>query len=111
MKVKKYLIPFSIIFLVLAADQILKIWIKTHLHLGQEIHIIKNLFILHFTENNGIAFGFELAGGTGKLLLTFFRIIASAFIGYYLILIIKKNMPLGFVISISLYLSALWEIL
>ena len=39
-------------------DQLLKIWIKTNFYLGEEIKIFE-WFIIHFTENNGMAFGFE----------------------------------------------------
>jgi signal peptidase II len=99
---KKLLLPLSIIFIVLAADQILKIWIKTHLYLGQEIRIFDNWFIIHFTENNGIAFGFELPGRIGKLLLTIFRMIAAGLIGFYLFKIVKENLPIGFTVSLSL---------
>ena len=55
-----------IIFLILIVDQVLKIWIKTHLAIGDEIVVFKDWFILHFVENNGMAFGFEFAGEYGK---------------------------------------------
>ena len=55
------------VFTVLFIDQCLKIWIKTHMHLGEEIHVAGKWFIIHFTENNGMAFGMELSGGSGKL--------------------------------------------
>ena len=44
---------------VLLIDQVLKIVIKTNMTIGEEIHVIGNWFILHFTENNGMAFGME----------------------------------------------------
>ncbi|MFA4864560.1 MAG: signal peptidase II, partial [Bacteroidales bacterium] len=47
-----------IVLLVLILDQVLKFWIKTHMTLGQEINVAGNWFILHFTENEGMAFGF-----------------------------------------------------
>jgi len=50
-----------IISLILLADQVLKIYIKTHFMLGEEIVVFKNWFIIHFIENNGMAFGFSLA--------------------------------------------------
>ncbi len=92
-----------IIFLVLFADQLLKIWIKTHLSLGDEIVIAKNWFILHFVENNGMAFGFEFAGEYGKMFLSIFRILAVVAIGWYLFRLVKqKDVPFGFIASISL---------
>lgn len=92
-----------IIFLVLLADQLFKFWIKTHLSLGDEIVIIKNWFILHFVENNGMAFGFEFAGEYGKMFLSIFRILAVVAIGWYLFRLVKqKDVPFGFIASISL---------
>ncbi len=70
----------SIIFIILLADQCLKFWVKTHMMLGEEYHIFNNWFIIHFTENNGMAFGMEFGGDKGKILLTLFRIIASGII-------------------------------
>lgn len=94
-----------LIFFVLFIDQLLKIWIKTHMQLGQEFHIIGDKFIIHFMENNGMAFGMEFGGNIGKLILSIFRIFAVAGIGIYLVSIIKTKAHFGFVISIALILS------
>lgn len=83
--------PFIIIFLVLLIDQSIKFWIKTNMYLGQEFHIAGNWFIIHFTENNGMAFGLEFAGEYGKLFLSLFRIAAVAGIGYYLNYLVKTK--------------------
>jgi signal peptidase II len=92
-----------IIFLILIADQILKIWIKTNFSLGDEIVVFKNWFILHFVENNGMAFGFEFAGEYGKMFLSIFRIAAVVAIGWYLFKLAKnEEIPFGFIASISL---------
>ncbi len=92
-----------IILAVLIADQTLKIWIKTSLSLGGEIVVFKNWFILHFVENNGMAFGFEFAGGYGKIFLSVFRIVAVFAIGWYLLKLARqKDIPFGFIISLSL---------
>lgn len=92
-----------IIFLILIADQILKIWIKTSMSLGDEIVVFKDWFILHFVENNGMAFGFEFAGEYGKIFLSVFRILAVVAIGWYLFKLAKqKDIPFGFIASISL---------
>ena len=91
-----------IITLILIADQALKIWIKTNMIIGQEFHVLGNWFIIHFTENNGMAFGFEFAGNTGKLFLSIFRIIAVLFIGYYLYKLSKKNTQKSIIISLSM---------
>lgn len=83
--------PFIIIFLVLLIDQSIKFWIKTNMYLGQEFHIAGNWFIIHFTENNGMAFGLEFAGEYGKVFLSLFRIAAVAGIGYYLNYLVKTK--------------------
>ncbi len=95
-----------IIVVILVADQALKIWIKTTMMLGDEIVVFKNWFILHFVENNGMAFGFEFAGEYGKMFLTLFRLVAVAGIGWYLFKLSKhKELPFGFIVSISLILA------
>ena len=96
---KKALIP---IFLVLIIDQTLKFWIKTHMSLQEEISIIDKWFIIHFTENSGMAFGMEFAGRFGKLFLSIFRIIAISVIGWYIYTLIKKKAHSGLIICISL---------
>lgn len=91
-----------IITLVVLADQLLKTWIKNNMYIGQEFNIIGNWFIIHFTENNGMAFGMEFAGEYGKLFLTLFRIAAVAGIGYGIHYVIKHRYPFGLVIAASL---------
>jgi signal peptidase II len=92
-----------IIFLVLIADQVLKIWIKTTMSLGQEFVIFKDWFIIHFVENNGMAFGFEFAGEYGKLFLSLFRIVAVIAIGWYLFKYSnRKEISFGFLASVAL---------
>lgn len=83
-----------IVFLVLLIDQVVKIWIKTHMYLGEEYEVTK-WFVIHFTENNGMAFGMEFGGKAGKIFLSLFRIFASLGIGWYLIhLVRQKSHPL-----------------
>ena len=91
-----------IILLVLLADQVLKLWIKTTMMIGEEHHIFGNWFILHFTENNGMAFGLEFGQKAGKYFLSIFRIAAITFIGFYIYRIIKKEIPVGFLVAVSL---------
>jgi signal peptidase II len=90
-----------LIFLILFADQVLKIWIKTHMFIGQEYHILGNWGIIHFIENNGMAFGMEMGGKPGKLILSIFRIIAIFGIGWYLSTLIKKKANLAFILAVS----------
>jgi signal peptidase II len=96
---------FLIVFLVLTLDQVLKIWIKTHMTLGQEIHVAGSWFILHFTENEGMAFGFTFGGPSGKLILSIFRIIAVIVIAIYIYRLQKKSPHPGLIFSFSLIMA------
>jgi signal peptidase II len=98
---KKQLIVL-VVMLILIADQILKIWVKTHFYLGEDRKVFGDWFILHFVENRGMAFGFEFAGRFGKVLLTLFRLVAATAIMFYLLKLVKKGIPTGLVISISM---------
>ena len=90
-----------VIMLLLLLDQVLKIWIKTHLQLHESIEITP-WFYLYFTENPGMAFGIEVIG---KLFLSLFRIVAVGFIGYYLYKLVKANQSFGFIACISMILA------
>ncbi len=94
--------PLILIFIILILDQYLKIWIKTNMALGEQISIFGNWAFLHFTENNGMAFGWELGGEFGKMILSVFRILAVIGIGWYLVDLSKKNAPLGLLISFAM---------
>jgi signal peptidase II len=95
-------ILFLLIFIIILADQILKFWIKLNMTIGQEFVISGNWFIIHFTENEGMAFGLTFGGEYGKLALSLFRLAAIIAIGWYLYDLNKKRMPFGFLLSISL---------
>lgn len=99
---KKKHIPWLVIITVLLLDQILKIHVKTSMTLGQSIPMIGNWFILHFTENYGMAFGLEFSGEHGKLILSLFRIVAVGFIGWYLYKLVLKDASRGLIACISL---------
>ena len=96
--------PIPLIIGVLMLDQALKFWIKSNMMLGEEIHVL-DWFIIHFTENKGMAFGMEFGGEWGKYLLSFFRIIAIFGIAWYLRELVKENAKKGVVISIALVLA------
>ena len=90
-----------LIFLILLADQVMKIWIKTTMVIGEEKHIFGDWFILHFIENNGMAFGMEMGGKAGKLVLSLFRILASVAIAWYIFHLIRNDAHPGFVLAVS----------
>ncbi len=93
---------FALIFSILFIDQVIKIYIKTHYFLGEEVHVLGHWFILHFTENNGMAYGIEFGGNLGKLFLSVFRIVFVAGIGWYLAKLVKENEDKTYIISIAL---------
>ena len=81
-----------IIIIILLVDQVSKIYIKTHFVLSEEIKVIGlDWFRIHFLENNGMAWGKEFGGRSGKLFLTLFRLAAIAGIGYWLADSIRNN--------------------
>ena len=96
-------ILFTAIIIVLI-DQILKFWIKTHFILGEEVQIF-DWFIIHFTENNGMAFGLEFGGHLGKKLLTLFRIIVVTIGIKYAISLSKQELPNGALIALGLIIG------
>jgi len=71
----------------------------------QQIPFLGNWGILHFVENNGMAFGLSLPGGLGKILLTSFRIVAVASIGYYLRHLIRLKAHTGLIITLSMVMA------
>lgn len=105
MKSQSGIIAALTIIGVILIDQGSKIWVKTSMYLGQEFAVAGNWFFIHFTENNGMAFGMEFAGEYGKLFLTGFRILAVVGIFYYLVKIIREKQPIGLIISIALVFS------
>ena len=94
----------AIVLTVLVADQVSKFWVKTNMMLGQEFEIFP-WFIIHFTENMGMAFGMELGGDWGKLFLSTFRMFAAVGLGWYLHFLVKKGASTGAVVALSLVLA------
>jgi signal peptidase II len=96
--------PLIIVFIVLLIDQLIKIYVKTHFMLdaGDEYHVAGNWFIIHFTENNGMAYGMEFGGQFGKLFLSTFRIVAVGAIGFYLWKLVKQKEDKLYITCIAL---------
>lgn len=93
-----------IILGVLILDQALKIWVKTSFTLGEDL-VITDWFILHFTENPGMAFGVEFGGTWGKLLLSVFRIATVVLIFLWLKKLSKRDIPFGGIVAVALILA------
>ncbi|HXS58643.1 MAG TPA: lipoprotein signal peptidase [Hanamia sp.] len=93
---------FLIICLIVIADQGLKIYIKTHYHVGESHAVIGNWFRLYFIENEGMAYGWKFGGEWGKMILTVFRLGAVIFGVFYIKKIIRKKYHPGFIICVGL---------
>lgn len=94
-------ISVVIIAAVILIDQLIKVMVKTNMFMHERIKIADWFYIL-FTENPGMAFGWEFFD---KFFLTSFRIVAVIVIGFYLYRIIKRRLPIGYIICISLILA------
>jgi signal peptidase II len=93
------------IIIILIIDQILKIWVKTTMQIGDEIPLFGKWGMLHFIENNGMAFGMEMGGKPGKFVLSVFRIVAIVGIGWFLASLVRKNTNMALVLAVSAILA------
>ena len=101
--IQRHWIVAGLILLLIVIDQVVKIWIKTHMYVGQEYHIF-DWFRIYFVENRGMAYGVELGS---KLLLTAFRIIAMAGLAVWLTRFVRqsRHYSLSFCCIIGLVLA------
>lgn len=90
-----------LVLVILFVDQIIKIWVKTHMTLHEQIEIL-SWFKIVFIENNGMAYGMEIGS---KLVLSVFRIVAIALLGYYLSRTVIKQARWGYIICLSMVLA------
>lgn len=104
---------FLLIAAILIVDQAFKIWIKTSFPLGHVTDVMgQKWFQLYFIENSGMAWGMEIGGSWGKIILTLFRLAAVTFGSWYLYKITKENYTKGFIICASLiYAGALGNLI
>lgn len=54
---KKYVWLFAISGFLIALDQLTKVYVHTHFHLGESVSVINNFFNLTYVRNEGAAFG------------------------------------------------------
>ena len=94
---KAYLLIISILLI----DQISKIYIKTNFFINEEVKVF-DWFRIHFIENEGMAWGAEIPGEYGKLILTLFRIVAVAGIAWWLWDSVKKKASNYLIVAIAL---------
>ncbi|MFM7015321.1 MAG: lipoprotein signal peptidase [Bacteroidota bacterium] len=96
--------PLLLILAILLVDQLVKFWVKTHMYLGEEIRFT-DWAIIHFTENNGMAFGMEFGGDYGKIFLTSFRILFVIAIFFYLHKLIKEKASQLYIYCIAMVIA------
>ena len=71
------------------------------MHLGESISVIGDFFKITFTENPGMAFGFD-PGSDFKLFISVFSLIASIALLIYLFSVRKKSLSLRIAIALIL---------
>lgn len=102
---KKQYWAILMVLLILIADQVTKILVKTTMHLDEMIPVIGDRVFIYFVENPGFAFGMSFGGVLGKIALTIFRLIASILIGIYIHKLIKRDAPLDVILGLSAILA------
>ena len=104
MKIWKY---YLIALLVILIDQSVKLATHFNMELGPvgEIQLLGDFFKLHYTLNEGMAFGITLGFEYGKLVLSLFRVFAVMGIAYYILHLYRKNAPNGLLICIGMILG------
>jgi signal peptidase II len=104
---KKYMKFFMITLVVIILDQSVKMLVYHNMDMGivGQIRVLGDWFKLHYTINPGMAFGMQIASNHGKLILTFFRLIAMSGIAYYLVYLIRKEVHIGLICCVALILG------
>lgn len=91
-KMKELKKPLILILLILVIDQVIKIYVKTHFAIGDDVKVLGlDWFRIHFLENKGMAFGMSFGNTIGKFLLTLIRLVLSVAIFIYMNKLIKKG--------------------
>ena len=91
----------AIVLAVLIIDQTIKVWVKTHMMLHEQIEVL-SWFKIVFIENNGMAYGMEIGS---KLVLSLFRIVAVGLLGWYIFRQVKKQARWGYIICLSMIMA------
>lgn len=87
-----------IVVAILVIDQLIKIWVKTHMTLHEEIEIL-SWFKIVFIENIGMAYGMQIGS---KLVLSLFRIAAISLLLYYISQQVRKRARWGYIICLAM---------
>ena len=101
-KKKQFALMWGLIGSIVVADQILKIWVKTHMYIGEDIPLFGDWGMLHFVENEGFAFGISFGGTVGKLFLSLFRLVSSILLIWYMSRSIRKGVRTPLLLSLTI---------
>ena len=85
----KFLLILGILLVVI--DQVIKILVKTNMHLGEAIPVLGNWFQLVFVENKGMAFGMAFGGVIGKYALSLFRVVLFGVLVWWIRQLLQRN--------------------
>ncbi|WP_260214972.1 signal peptidase II [Candidatus Cardinium hertigii] len=93
--IKNVIKCFSILLLIILADQALKLWVFHNMEMGTEgqINILGNVLKLTYVLNPEMAFSLNLGVKYGKLLVTTLRVLASLCILGYVMQFLRKIAP------------------
>ncbi|MFI3315287.1 MAG: lipoprotein signal peptidase [Rikenellaceae bacterium] len=93
------------ILILIIIDQLTKVFVKTGMSLGEAIYVFGDWFQIRFLENRGAAYGMELGGEYGKIILSLFRIVAVIALSFYVSLLIDKRTPRKVLFAFSLIVA------
>ena len=99
--VKRGWLAAAIVVAILVIDQVIKIWVKTHMMLHEQIEVL-SWFKIVFIENNGMAYGMEIGS---KLVLSIFRVVAIGFLGWYIAQQVKKQARWGYIVCLAMIMA------
>ena len=101
---KGYIVAFVTVFLVII-DQIVKMLVHANMEVG-DINPVFSWFNLCYVENPGFAFGMELGGSWGKIILSLFRLVMIGAIIYGIAKLLKRgDVPKGVIVGAVLILA------
>lgn len=98
MKIGKGTLACLIGMAILLIDQAIKVAVKMTMAIGDKIEITK-WFYIEFIENNGMAWGMELGS---KLALSLFRIVAVAFLVWYIWKQVRRQATTTYIVLLSM---------
>ena len=101
---KGYIIAIATVLLVVI-DQIVKMLVHANMEVG-DVNPVFSWFNLCYVENPGFAFGMELGGVWGKLILSIFRLLMIGVIIYGIAKMLKRSdIPTGIFVGVVLILA------